>query len=427
MVAAEILRRPRKVDVVVGLTCIGFAVAALLLLPALTAADPDATVAALRPGGGRWWSVVGGVCAQGLALVWAARMPRAVLVVVAVLAFGLSWVTPVSAYSLLRVAVMVAVFLTVLRIPVAHLRPVLLSATLLVVGGECVSAAREEVSNGNGFSAAIAQSVAVMAIPLFIALFVRSRRDVREARRDEQLARAGERDAQVQAAVSRERTAMARELHDIAAHHLSGIALMAAVVDRQIEVSPEQAHEGAQQIRAQSATVLQDLRRLVGLLREDTGDGRSVETLATVRELVDRAQAQGHIELHIREAADRDLGAGIGPLAQLALYRTIQEALTNAATHAPGAGRTVEIDDHEQAGAVVTVTNHAPTNAAPSRSTPAVSSGGFGLLGMRERSELVGADLRYGPTPDGGWQVRVAVPREAVARPPAIADQRGGG
>jgi signal transduction histidine kinase len=415
MVAADILRRPRRVDVVIGLGCAAFSLAALLLLPVLTAVDPDAAVAVLRPWSPRWWSVVLGVCAQGLVLVWVGPAPRAALTAIAALAFGLSWTTPVSAYSLSRVAVMAVVFLTVARVPMAALRSALLPAALLVVIGEAVTAGRDDASPRSGLFAAVAQGIAVVAIPLFVGLFVRSRRDVREARRDEQQARAGERDAQLEAAVSRERTAMARELHDIAAHHLSGIALMAAVVDRQIEVSPEQAHVGAQQIRAQSTAVLEDLRRLVGLLRDDTGDGRSVETLATVPDLVDRARVQGPIELRMHKAADRDLGAGIGPLAQLALYRTIQEALTNAATHAPGAQRTVEIDDREQECTVVTVTNTAPTRRAA-----ALPSGGFGLLGMRERSELVGATLRYGPIPDG-WQVRVSVPREATRPADAVA------
>ena len=240
-------------------------------------------------------------------------------------------------------------------------------------------------------------------------MLVRSRNDLREARHDEQQARAEQRDAQVEAAVSRERTAMARELHDIAAHHLSGIALMAAVVDRQIDTAPEEAHRGVQQVRAQSTAVLDDLRRLVGLLRDDSDGERSVQTLAAVPELVERAQAQGPIELSVLTADGRLLGAGIGPLSQLALYRTIQEALTNASTHAPGASRIVDIDDSDDSHVVVTVTNAAPTVAGPHS-----VARGFGLVGMCERAELVGADLRYGRTPAGGWQVRASVLRETA-------------
>jgi signal transduction histidine kinase len=187
---------------------------------------------------------------------------------------------------------------------------------------------------------------------------------------------------------------------------------MAAVVDRQIDTAPEEAHRGARQVRAQSTEVLDDLRRLVGLLRDDTGGERTVEVLAAVPALVDRAQAQGPVDLRVLTADGRTLGDGIGPLAQLALYRTIQEALTNACTHAPGAARVVEIDDRDDARVSVVVTNTAPT--VPGRGS---SAGGFGLVGMSERAQLVGADLSFGPTSAGGWQIRASVPREAPIEP----------
>ena len=370
-----------------------------------------ATLFAVSPGSVRWWLVVLGLVAQSLLLAWAAGAPRLALLAVATIAFGLSWATPGAAYGTTRVAVLVLVFRAVVRVPRVRLVGALAAAGLLVALGETVNGLRgEALAAGEAVVGGIIQALAVIAIPLLLGVLVRSKNDVREARRDEQQARADQRDAQVEAAVSRERTAMARELHDIAAHHLSGIALMAAVVDRQIDTAPEEAHRGVQQVRAQSTAVLDDLRRLVGLLR-DEGDGeRSVQTLATVPELVERARAQGPIELSVRTADDRVLGTGIGPLAQLALYRTIQEALTNASTHAPGAARVVEIDDSAATRVAVTVTNAAPTTVAVPRS----SAGGFGLVGMRERAELVGADLRYGLTPPGGWQIRASVPRDTA-------------
>jgi signal transduction histidine kinase len=269
--------------------------------------------------------------------------------------------------------------------------------------------------------AALVQAASIVGLPLLVGLVVRSRRDARDARRDELTARVGERDALVQAAVARERTAMARELHDIAAHHLSGIALMAAVVDRQIDTAPEEAHRGIRQVRAQSMDVLDDLRRLVGLLREDPDQDaeRSVETLAAVPELVDRARAAagGSVELRVHEAPGRPLGQGIGPLAQLAVYRTVQESLTNAAAHAPGSACVVEVDDRDAAALVATVINGPGDGAAAAAGRSLASAaGGFGLLGMRERAELVGAELAAGSTAEGGWRVRMAVPRERDAR-----------
>lgn len=417
MAAADTVRRPRSVDVLVSVVCTVFSVGVLLTLPVLTSGDPDAaSLVVLSPGSISWWLLILGLVAQGLLVVWAARAPRVALLAAATVAFGLSWATPGSAYGISNVAVLVLVFRAAVGVPLVRLRSTLASAGILVALGETVNGVRgEALAPSKAAFGGIAQAVGVITIPLLLGLLVRSRRDVSEARRDEQQARTAQRDAQIQAAVSRERTAMARELHDIAAHHLSGIALMAAVVDRQIDTAPEEAHRGVQQVRSQSTAVLDDLRRLVGLLRDDTGGERSVETLAAVADLVERAQAHGSVELHVLTADGRVLGAGIGPLAQLALYRTIQEALTNAATHAPGAARVVDIDDRDDSRSVVTVTNSAPTVAGHGS-----LAGGFGLAGMRERAELVGADLRYGPTPAGGWQIRASVPREASTQPPSV-------
>ncbi|QNK81940.1 sensor histidine kinase [Nakamurella sp. PAMC28650] len=410
MAAMKTHRRPPVADIVVGVLCTVLSLAVFLTLPALTAGDPGAaTLIAVSPGSVRWWLFLLGLLAQGVLLTCAGRTPRLSMIGAATLAFAMSWSTPGAAYGISSATVLVLVFRAVVGVPLARLASALVSAGILVALGQTVNGiGGEALKPGGAVIGAMVQALAVIAIPAVLGLLVRSRNEVREARHDEQLARTEQRDAQVQAAVSRERTAMARELHDIAAHHLSGIALMAAVVDRQIDTAPKEAHRGVQQVRAQSTAVLDDLRRLVGLLRDDSEGERSVQTLAAVPELVERADEQGPIALDVRTADGRELGQGIGPLAQLALYRTIQEALTNAVTHAPGAARVVEIDDRDDRFVVVTVTNSSPS-VAGTRS----SAGGFGLVGMRERAELVGANLRFGPTADGGWQVRASVPRES--------------
>nr|WP_255521650.1 histidine kinase [Frondihabitans sp. VKM Ac-2883] len=213
---------------------------------------------------------------------------------------------------------------------------------------------------------------------------------------------------------------MARELHDIAAHHLSGIALMAAVIDRQIDSDPERAHEGVRQVREESTAVLDDLRRLVGLLRDDAPAERAVETVAGILDLVERTALRSDVRLAIRTAGDQThLADGVGPLAQLAAYRTAQEALANAALHAAGAPVTVTIDDLEPSSVTIRIEN-GPA-AAPAASTS--SFGGSGVRGMRERADLVGARLQAGPTDDGGWRVELTLTREA----PLAADDEGAG
>ncbi|WP_159796510.1 sensor histidine kinase [Puerhibacterium puerhi] len=404
-------RAPRRADVAIGAACAASSVALLLAVPVLVAADPEAAgLVRVTPGELGWWAFAAGLVLQGALLAWVRTAPATILVAVAAVGAALSWTAPAGVYGLTSVAVLAAVLLAALRTPVGRLRTALAGAALLVLAGEVVDGVRAEgLTAVTAVLAAVVQSVAIVGGPLLVALVVRARRDVREARRAEQRARSAERDALVQAAVARERTAMARELHDIAAHHLSGIALMAAAIDRQIDTAPARAHEAARQVRAQSTAVLDDLRRLVGLLRDDAEAPRAVESLATVRELVERARDRAPVELRVLPGDRRAPGAGVGPLAQLAAYRTVQEALANAALHAPGAACVVEVDDTADERVVVRVVN-AP---APAPAVGRTSAGGFGLRGMRERADLVGADLRYGPTAAGGWEVRLDLPREA--------------
>ncbi len=280
---------------------------------------------------------------------------------------------------------------------------------------------------GDALPQGVTQAIGAVGLPLVVALVVRSRREVRAARDAEVAARTAEasaavreQDARVDAAVSRERAAMARELHDIAAHHLSGIALMSAVIDRQIDTDPTAAHEGVRQVREQSTAVLEDLRRLVGLLRDDAPAERAVETVAGIVDLVERARYRSDVRLEVLRGA-HEVAEGVGPLAQLAAYRTAQEALANAALHAPGAVVTVTLDDRAVDHLELTVENAAPAVSAPSADAPAgpgeptpegPGAGGNGLRGMRERADLVGARLQTGTTPDGGWVVTLRLGRE---------------
>ena len=112
------------------------------------------------------------------------------------------------------------------------------------------------------------------------------------------------------------------------------------------------------------------------------------------------------MELTVLEASGHPLGEGIGPLAQLAAYRMVQESLANAARHAPGARCEVVVDDRDTASLVVTVRND-PATRPPD---VAVGSSGFGLVGMRERVSMLGGSLETGRTPDGGFTVSATLP-----------------
>jgi len=418
----------RRGDVVAAAVTLALGVAGLLALPALAAmepADPDPVPTAGTPG---WWLVLVALAAQAGAVAVARVAPRGALLAVAAvpLLAALAGGGPaVAASGLLTLAVVVVVYRAGVTAPLARTRGALALAVVLLAVASGVAGVEAADAPGTALVAlaATAQAVAVVALGLVPALVVSSRRAVRAAQEGELRALAGEQEARVRTALAEQRTAMARELHDLAAHHLSGIALMASAIDRQITTDPEAARAGVREVREQSRVVLADLRRLVGLLRDDDGAETSALTLAAVPDLVAAAPgAPGDVTLDVlrRDGADGAdgavLGARVGPLAQLAGYRIVQEALANVRTHAPGAACRVTLDDRGAGAVVLTVRNGVPTGDVPAGDVPARDPAhpGYGLRGMRERAELVGADLRHGPTPDGGWEVRLVLPREPL-------------
>ena len=416
-------RAPRTADAWVAAVGWLLACGVLIALPVLDPVEPGVDV--VVPGGITWWLTLGTLTAQALAASRARTTPRASLLVVAALPVLLAAASPGIVYSLTGTLTVLAVFLVTLVLPPRDLRVLLPAAALLVLAGEAINAA---VAGTDPLpvvlGSAALQALAVVGLPCVVALAVAARREARTAHRGEEQALVRERDALVQAAVADERTAMARELHDIAAHHMSGIAIMSAAIARQIDTDPEAAKRSVQQVREQSTAVLDDLRRLVGLLRHDDGEAtRSVETLAALRDLVDDRRTAGlDVELRVAETPGHPLGEGVGPLAQLVVFRMVQEGLANAAMHAPGAACVVEVDDRDEAALVVRVRNDAPTQ-------PAARTGagpGFGLLGMGERAALVGAHLAYGSTVDGVWEVRLTLPRDTTHPPRTTTEQQPG-
>ncbi|MFF5075492.1 sensor histidine kinase [Actinoplanes sp. NPDC000266] len=209
------------------------------------------------------------------------------------------------------------------------------------------------------------------------------------------------------AALAAERTRMARELHDVAAHHLTALIVQATVVERMLDRDPEAARRAAAAIRTEGKSALGNLRSVVGTLRETRPvepDGTAVPGLEGIGELVARhAYSRNRPNLIVSGEAG-DLSAA----AELTLYRVTQEALSNARDHAPGAEVTVTLE-HRKEGSVLQIRNGPPT-AEPAPADR--QHRGFGLIGMRERAGLVGAALTAGPAPDGGWSVTLTVPRK---------------
>lgn len=212
--------------------------------------------------------------------------------------------------------------------------------------------------------------------------------------------------ATTQAAIFAERSRMARELHDVAAHHLSGLVVQAAAVARQIDSDPEAAKAGTAWIRGQGKETLDSLRLIVGVLRErpsidDDGHDAPPPGLGALDGLVRTARTLGDTVELVREGRARALA----PIADAAFYRVAQESLSNARQHAPGAPVRIAVRFAEREVSLEVVNTRA-AGGTPMSSTRQ----GMGLIGMGERAHLVGATLTTGATPSGGWRVLLTLP-----------------
>ncbi|HKN99732.1 MAG TPA: histidine kinase [Pseudonocardiaceae bacterium] len=248
----------------------------------------------------------------------------------------------------------------------------------------------------NGRPFGVLASLAVMAALTMGAFARRSRADrleqVELALAREQAAR----EEHARAAALAERARIAREVHDVLAHSLSALSLN--LQGARLMLANEGASEAAQEqiTRAQrlAAEGLSEARRAVAALRDDpVPAARAIADLVTSARLATGTPTELTID-----GTPRDLP---GP-AEDALFRTAQEALSNARKHAAGAPVNVVLA-YRDGTTELTVTDHQGHRPA---STP---TGGYGLTGMRERAELIGGELRTGPT-DDGWQVRLVVP-----------------
>jgi signal transduction histidine kinase len=257
----------------------------------------------------------------------------------------------------------------------------------------------------DAWQVAIGSALAV-AGPAVAGLLVAQHRTQNERLRELTAELVRERAAAERSAAAEERTRIARELHDVIGHEITVIALQADAAAAALARAPDRAAVPIDRIRAAAARTLTEMRRVVGLLRdpEDVEELRPQPGLADLTALVQAACEGG---------ADVDLVLAPPPAAppssvQLTAYRIVQEALTNARKHAPGAPVRVTVDG---TGPAVCVEVRSGDGRA---ARPAV--GGHGLLGMHERVRMHGGSLEAGPTPDG-FLVRARLPLPVQVSP----------
>lgn len=209
-----------------------------------------------------------------------------------------------------------------------------------------------------------------------------------------------EREAAAGAALAEERARIARELHDIIAHSVSVMGVQAGAARMLLDGDPGAARAALRGVEATARSSVADLQRLLAVLREDGAlPGRLPQPgLALLPELVEQVRAAG-LPVQLSTAGT---SAELTPGVDLAAYRIVQEALTNALKHS-GASTVVHISYHPR-HVRVEVRDAGPGCRAGR------NNAGHGLLGMRERAQLYGGTLQVGPHPDGGFVVRACLP-----------------
>ncbi|MFU0243025.1 sensor histidine kinase, partial [Streptomyces scabiei] len=207
-----------------------------------------------------------------------------------------------------------------------------------------------------------------------------------------------------------ERARIARELHDVVAHHMSVITVQADTAEYRLAALSPDVREEFTSIAATARESLGEMRRLLGVLRNEDAHGELAPQpgLAQIGQLVDAtARTGGPVEF---TPCDAEVPETVG----LSAYRIVQEALANVVRHAPGAATHVSLavsrpaDGQGGERLTVLVVNDPPPQ--PPAGPLEVGGTGHGLVGMRERVRLVGGTLDVGPLPDGGFRVAAQLP-----------------
>ncbi|MDE3723406.1 histidine kinase [Nocardiopsis sp. N85] len=355
--------------------------------------------------------------AQSLALCVRRRYPVGCLLVTTAFQVLIVALLPPEV-GIQGLAVFIAAYTCGLRLAPLRLTVALVAGILLhgVAGGLAMGALAPPLdlplSVESGLvsrSALLATGVPTYLLPALIGAYVGTRRRygaLLRLRTAEEIRAQRER---AEGAIRAERSRMARELHDIAAHHLSGMVVQAGAAERLVGRDDDAARQAMAWVRSQGKETLTGLRAVVGALRdpeEESGGlrhrgepgarGAPVPGLATLDRLVTAERELGADIDVVREGDPYELA----PIADVTAYRVVQESLSNARDHAAGARVRLSLR-YGTDRFVLEVENGAGGSRVTER-----EHRGLGVLGMRERAQVVGATLDVGPTENGGWLVR---------------------
>ncbi|HEY7272711.1 MAG TPA: histidine kinase [Actinoplanes sp.] len=315
------------------------------------------------------------------ALWWRRRRP--VHLLVAVLVLGVFSVTTA-----------VSIFILLFTVAVHRRFAVAAPLAVAILGANAVFAVLRP-EEGTPFWESMAWTAAFAVIVVLWGMVIRARRQLVVSLRDRAERAEAEQQLRVAQARALERTRIAREMHDVLAHRISLLSLHAGALEIRPDAAPAEVAGAAGVIRASAHQALQDLREVIGVLREDGGaevvpPERPQPTLSGLPGLADESRAAGMTVA---------LNVGVDPAAVpdatgRTAYRIVQEGLTNARKHAPGTAVAVAITGTAGDGLAVEVRNRWPVGAG----AVAIPGTGTGLVGLAERATLAGGRLTSGRT-----------------------------
>jgi signal transduction histidine kinase len=288
----------------------------------------------------------------------------------------------------------VALAISLYTVAVMMRRAVAVAAAVVVAGVLLLVVAQDGTRH---WGLAISDAAGFAAAVLIVGLYVGTRRAYLAALRDRARRLEIERDQSSALAAAEERARIAREMHDSVAHHLTVIVALSDGALRAVTRAPAEAADAIRDVSGTARQALAETRRLLGVLRAEPGPEprRPLPGLADLDDLLGHVRAAG---LPVRYELT-GTGADLPPDIQLAVFRLVQEALTNTMKHAgPGASAAVRLELTPADVRVEVQDDGAGLGTGPG---PA----GGGLTGMRERISAVGGDLDFGPRHSRGWQV----------------------
>ena len=376
-------------------------VAGLYLVPAVVGSLVDATAPAAA-------LLTVALLGAG-ALLWRRRAPLATAAVIGVLAVtavgltgtlvGLDLAIAFVVYAVAASSRPRTAWLTLVGLLVPTAVAVLLWERDLTGVGPRVSTGDADVVGDR--VASVTGLLILSLIAIAVGTSVRNRRLHVAALVDQANALAVERDQQARLATATERARIAREMHDVVAHSLSVMIALADGAAAALERSPDRAREALDELSGTGRAALADMRRVLGVLRDPEAQWDPQPGLPDLEHLVDRFRTAGVPVRWTTTGPPLPEDAGL----QLAVYRIVQESLTNVLRHAAGTAQVDVLVAATTTAVEVVVTDHGPALGPDDRDGVGT---GKGIIGMRERAAVYGGHVEAGPH-DGGWRVRAVL------------------